>query len=504
MNDENNNLRKDEAINHYGKVQRVRFCGGDYHEGNRVKGNWYLFYDQAEVYHIENKATKYGSKKELYAFGSNSYDKALEKAKQIIERLEWNNKEEKIEPNITFISSEKARKYRVKKMVNGKTRVRTFRTLEEAKTYLSDIKKNGVIFGFMFPETLIESLDFDERADISYIENHIEENLDLALKTIPERSANIFKLAYKYGYTAEAIGLKEGITGARVSQIVRKTLRRLRFPQRKNILQYGQEYFDLQENIEQLKVEFRKKIEELKYKIANPETIEIKKDDLIEYSKIEKLDLSVRSYNCLKRARINTIGELTQKTEEEMMRVRNLGRKSLKEVKEKLFQVYGMTLKKEGNEEDIFSGNERGDNMNKVILIGNITKDIELKQSNSGKSFCNFTLAVKKSFKNNDGSYDADFINCVAFGKTAELLNSYMSKGSKLLVEGQINTNSYKDKDGIMKYQTNVSVERIEFLESKNTKEQQTNQDDITPNDFDTSKNEEPKTNYDFNEQLGF
>jgi RNA polymerase sigma factor (sigma-70 family) len=364
MNDENNNLRKDEAINHYGKVQRVRFCGGDYHEGNRVKGNWYLFYDQAEVYHIENKATKYESKKELYAFGSNSYDKALEKAKQIIERLEWDNKEEKIDPNITFISSEKARKYRVKKMVNGKTRVRTFRTLEEAKTYLSDIKKNRVIFGFMFPETLIESLDFDERADISYIENHIEENLDLALKTIPERSANIFKLAYKYGYTAEAIGLKEGITGERVNQIVRKTLRRLRSPQRKNILQYGQEYFDLQENIEQLKVEYRKKIEELKYKIANPETTEIEEDDLIEYSKIEKLDLSVRSYNCLKRAGINTIGELTQKTEEEMMRVRNLGRKSLKEVKEKLFQVYGMTLKKEENEEDIFSGNVRGDEEN--------------------------------------------------------------------------------------------------------------------------------------------
>lgn len=339
------NLRNDEAINRDGKIQRVKFCGGDYHSGNHVKDNWYLFYDQAEVYHIENKATKYESKKELYAFGSNSYDKALEKAKQIIERLEWDSKEEKIDPNITFISSEKARKYRVKKMVNGKTRVRTFRTLEEAKTYLSDIKKNMVIFGFMFPETLIESLDFDERADISYIENHIEENLDLALKTIPERSANIFKLAYKYGYTAKAIGLKEGITGERVNQIVRKTLRRLRLPQRKNILQYGQEYFNLQENVESLKVELRKKIDELKYKIENHESIEIEKDDLVEYSKIEHLDLSVRSYNCLKRAGINTVGELTQKTEEEMMRVRNLGRKSLKEIKDKLFNLYGIKLK---------------------------------------------------------------------------------------------------------------------------------------------------------------
>ncbi len=348
------NLRNDEAINRDGKIQRVKFCGGDYHSGNHVKDNWYLFYDQAEVYHIENKATKFASKKELYAFSCDAYDKALEKAKSIIEELDYKNKEEKIDPNITFISSEKARKYRVKKMVNGKTSVRTFRTLEEAKTYLSDIKKNRVIFGFMFPETLIESLDFDERADISYIENHIEENLDLALKTIPERSANMFKLAYKYGYTYEAIALRENITRERVRQIVMKTLFRLRLSQRKNILQYGQEYFDLQENIEHLKVEFRKKIDELKYKIANPEIIEIKKDDLVDYSKIENLDLSVRSYNCLKRAGINTVDELTQKTEEEMMRVRNLGRKSLKEVKEKLFKKYGITLKTEEDEMVLF------------------------------------------------------------------------------------------------------------------------------------------------------
>lgn len=339
------NLRNDEAINRDGKIQRVKFCGGDYHSGNHVKDNWYLFYDQAEVYHIENKATKFASKKQLCAFGCDSYDKALETAKSIIERLEWDNKEEKIEPNITYISNAKARKYRVKKMINGKTRVRTFRTLEEAKTYLSDIKKNRVIFGFMFPETLIESLDFDERADISYIENHIDENLELALKTFKEREARIFNLVYKYGYTYNAVGLKEGITKERVQQIVSKTLLRLRMPQRKIIFQYGQEYFDLQENVEALKVELRKKIDELKYKIANPETTEIEKDDLVEYSKIEHLDLSVRSYRCLKRAGINTVGELTQKTEEEMMRVRNLGRKSLKEIKDKLFNLYGIKLK---------------------------------------------------------------------------------------------------------------------------------------------------------------
>ena len=339
------NLRNDEAINRDGKIQRVKFCGGDYHSGNHVKDNWYLFYDQAEVYHIENKATRFTSKRQLYAFGCDSYDKALEKAKSIIENHETIKKEVKIEPNIAYISNAKARKYRVKKIANGKQFVRTFETIEEAREYLNSIKSDAKLFGFMYPETLIESLDFDERADISYIENHIEENLDLALKTFKEREARIFNLVYKYGYTAKAVGLKEGITGERVNQIVRKTLRRLRMPQRKNILQYGQEYFDLQENIEQLKVEYRKKIEELKYKIANHESIEIEKDDLVEYSKIENLDLSVRSYNCLKRARINTIGELTQKTEEDMMRVRNLGRKSLKEIKDKLFNLYGIKLK---------------------------------------------------------------------------------------------------------------------------------------------------------------
>jgi len=338
------NLRNDEAINRDGKIQRVKFCGGDYHEGNHVKDNWYLFYDEAEVYHIENKSTKFTSKKELYAFSCDAYDKALEKANSIIENHETIKKEVKIEPNITYISNAKAKTYCVKKHANGKQFVRTFKTLEEAREYLNSIKSDARLFGFMYPETLIESLDFNEKADISYIEQHIDENLDLALKTIPERSANMFKLAYKYGYTAKAIGLKEGITGERVNQIVRKTLRRLRSPQKKKILQYGQEYFDLQENIEHLKVEFRKKIEELKYKIANPEIIEINKDDLVDYSKIENLDLSVRSYNCLKRAGINTIGELTQKTEEEMMRVRNLGRKSLMEIKKKLFEMYGIKL----------------------------------------------------------------------------------------------------------------------------------------------------------------
>jgi RNA polymerase sigma factor (sigma-70 family) len=339
------NLRNDEAINRDGKIQRVKFCGGDYHSGNHVKDNWYLFYDQAEVYHIENKATKFASKKQLCAFGCDSYDKALEKAKSIIENHETIKKEVKIEPNITYISNAKAKTYCVKKHANGKQFVRTFGTIEEAREYLNSIKSDARLFGFMYPETLIESLDFDEKADISYIEQHIDENLELALKTFKEREARIFNLVYKYGYTYNAVGLKEGITRARVQQIVSKTLRRLRMPQRKIIFQYGQEYFDLQENVEALKVELRKKIDELKYKIVNHESIEIEKDDLVEYSKIEHLDLSVRSYNCLKRAGINTVGELTQKTEEDMMRVRNLGRKSLKEIKDKLFNLYGIKLK---------------------------------------------------------------------------------------------------------------------------------------------------------------
>ena len=107
--------------------------------------------------------------------------------------------------------------------------------------------------------------------------------------------------------------------------------------------------------------------------------------------------------------------------------------------------------------------------MNKVILIGRVTKDIELKTTTSGKSVASFTLAVNKDFRNADGNYDADFINCVSFGQQAETISKYVNKGDKFGVIGKLNTRNY-EKNGNKVYITEIIVDGFEFLESKKDK----------------------------------
>lgn len=106
--------------------------------------------------------------------------------------------------------------------------------------------------------------------------------------------------------------------------------------------------------------------------------------------------------------------------------------------------------------------------MNKVILSGRITKDAEVKinQEEVSKTFTRFTLAVDRRFKNTN-TQSADFINCVAFGKTAEFLGKFGKKGTKFLLEGRIQTGSYTNKDGQKIFTTDILVENIEFAESK-------------------------------------
>lgn len=108
--------------------------------------------------------------------------------------------------------------------------------------------------------------------------------------------------------------------------------------------------------------------------------------------------------------------------------------------------------------------------MNKTILIGRICKDIELKATTSGKSVVTFTLAVNRDYKNADGNYDADFINCVAFGQQAETIGKYVNKGDKFGVIGKLNTRTYDKKDGSKVYVTEVMVDSFEFLESRKDK----------------------------------
>lgn len=104
--------------------------------------------------------------------------------------------------------------------------------------------------------------------------------------------------------------------------------------------------------------------------------------------------------------------------------------------------------------------------MNKVSLVGRITRDIELRTTASGLSVCTFTLAVNRRFKNAEGNYEADFINCVAWRQSAELLAKYFNKGSMVGLVGSIQTRNY-EKDGHKVYVTEVAVEEVHFVESK-------------------------------------
>ena len=105
--------------------------------------------------------------------------------------------------------------------------------------------------------------------------------------------------------------------------------------------------------------------------------------------------------------------------------------------------------------------------MNQVILIGRLTKDPEVKNTQSGKAVCSFTVAVDRKFKSKDGDRQADFISCVAWEQRATLLGQYFQKGSKIGIIGNIQTRDYKDKDDKKVYVTEIIVDQIEFIDSK-------------------------------------
>lgn len=104
--------------------------------------------------------------------------------------------------------------------------------------------------------------------------------------------------------------------------------------------------------------------------------------------------------------------------------------------------------------------------MNKVVLIGRLTADPDIRRTQSGKCVASYRLAVDRPFKS-DGQPEADFINCVAWGKNGEFCQRYLHKGMKIALEGHIQTRTYDDKDGKKVYVTEVIVEHHEFCESK-------------------------------------
>ena len=105
--------------------------------------------------------------------------------------------------------------------------------------------------------------------------------------------------------------------------------------------------------------------------------------------------------------------------------------------------------------------------MNKVILIGRLTADPELKYTNNNVAFTRFTLAVNRDFTKDDGTRDADFISIVGWDKRADLICKYLKKGNRVGIEGRIQTGSYEKEDGSKGYLTDVIVGSLEFLENK-------------------------------------
>lgn len=105
--------------------------------------------------------------------------------------------------------------------------------------------------------------------------------------------------------------------------------------------------------------------------------------------------------------------------------------------------------------------------INRVVLIGRLTKDVELKYTQSGKAVGSFSIAVQRAFKNANGDRESDFINCVVWGKTAENFANFTGKGALTAVEGRLATRNYENNQGQRVYVTEVNVDNFSLLESK-------------------------------------
>ena len=110
--------------------------------------------------------------------------------------------------------------------------------------------------------------------------------------------------------------------------------------------------------------------------------------------------------------------------------------------------------------------------INRVVLVGRLTKEIDLRKTPNGASVVSFTIACNRRVKQ-AGQPDADFINCVAWNRVADLMSQYLHKGALIGVEGRIQTRSYDDKDGKRVYVTEIIADSVQFLDSKNAGQQQ-------------------------------
>lgn len=138
--------------------------------------------------------------------------------------------------------------------------------------------------------------------------------------------------------------------------------------------------------------------------------------------------------------------------------------------------------------------------MNTTQLVGRLTKDVELKYSASGTAVGTFTLAVNRSFTNQQGEREADFINCVIWRKSAENLAKFTHKGSHIGVEGRIQTRNYENQQGTRVYVTEVVVNNFHLLEPKSSNQQQGQQQQPQQKNNQQNYNQQPQQNYQQNQ----
>lgn len=105
--------------------------------------------------------------------------------------------------------------------------------------------------------------------------------------------------------------------------------------------------------------------------------------------------------------------------------------------------------------------------MNKIILVGRMTKDIEIRYTQNQKEVGNFDLAVNRNYKNANGEYDTDFFKCIAWGNLAKTIQTYTSKGSQIAIEGRVENRTYQANDRTNRYVTEVVVEGVHLIDFK-------------------------------------
>ena len=132
--------------------------------------------------------------------------------------------------------------------------------------------------------------------------------------------------------------------------------------------------------------------------------------------------------------------------------------------------------------------------MNKVFLIGRLTRDPELRYTSSNIAVATFSIAVDRNFSNAAGEREADFINIVVWRKQAENVKNYMHKGSQVAIDGRIQTRSYDDTDGKKRYGTEVVADNVQFLDSKGSRDASAPTSAPEPTPYDFASQPEPKT----------